>query len=280
MGLFYPQDSICTNPSQRPPSPFADQTDNKYISSIPTNHMHKTYTSPTHTSNTYLQQLRISVHPNRSYPIISTEPVTIPARTNTIMTTRFALPHSKNSLFESSQEHFVDQPVQCTPAIVNAENGNLPVHFINHSDHEDFIPKESYVEAMKEVEELDQDISHTNSFPEPASQHTLSKCLRQSDILPNQCQQVHCITNSTSTVTIPTSDIYQRYQLFLNKEACWMTIFILITANVFTAVASHTDYHFKPPFKEPDKPIVSPTHTLTWRELLAYGTRVHLKIRL
>ena len=59
-----------------------------------------------------------------------------------------------------------------------------------------------------------------------------------------------------------------------------MTIFILITVVVLTAVVNHTHYHFTPPFKEPDKPIVSPVRNLTWKELLAYGTTVHLKIRL
>ena len=85
--------------------------------------------------------------------------------------------------------------------------------------------------------------------------------------------------NSTSTITIPTSDIYQPYQLLLSKKACWMTIFILITAVVVMAVASHIHYHFKPSFKEPDKPIVSPARTFTWKELLAYGTLVCLMVR-
>ena len=91
---------------------------------------------------------------------------------------------------------------------------------------------------------------------------------------------VHCITNSTFTIIIPTSDIYQPYQLLLDKKACWMTIFILITAVAVMTAASHTLYHFKPPFKEPDKPTVSLARTLTWKKLLVYGTLVHLKIRL
>ena len=90
---------------------------------------------------------------------------------------------------------------------------------------------------------------------------------------------VHCITNSTSTITTLTSDLYRPYQLLLNKKVCWMTLFILIIAVVVTAVASHTHYHFKPPFKEPDKPIVSPARTLTWKELLAYGTSVCFTVR-
>ena len=58
-----------------------------------------------------------------------------------------------------------------------------------------------------------------------------------------------------------------------------MTIFILITVVAVTPFASHTQYHFKPPFKEPDKPIVLPAHTLTWEELLAYGTSVRFMVR-
>ena len=258
-----------TNPSPKP-------TD----SSIKTNDTHNTHTSPMHTPNTYLPHSRISVHPNRPSPIISTEAVIIPVRTNNIKTTPSALPCSENCSFKSWQQHFIDQPVQYTPVIINVENENFPVNFINHSDREVVIPKDSYVEAMEEVQESDQDISHTNTSAEPVSQHTLSKCLVQSDFLPNQHQQVHCITNSTSTITIPTSTIYRPDQLLLNKKAYWMTIFILITAVAVTAVAYHTHYHFKPPFKEPDKPIVSPARTLTSKELLAYGTLVRLKTRL
>ena len=106
-----------------------------------------------HTLKTYLPHSRISVRPSWPYSIISTKPVTIQVRTNTIMTTLFPLSHRENFSFEPSQQHFVNQPVQYTPVIINAENGNLPVHFINHSDHEDFIPNDSYVEAMKEVQE-------------------------------------------------------------------------------------------------------------------------------
>ena len=90
---------------------------------------------------------------------------------------------------------------------------------------------------------------------------------------------VHLITNSTFTITIPTSDINQPYQLLLSKKACWMTIFILITGVVATPVASHTHYHFKPPFKEPDKPIVSLAHTFSWKKLLPYGTSVCSTVR-
>ena len=85
----------------------------------------------------------------------------------------------------------MNQPVQYTPVILNAENDNLPVHFINHSDYEVVIPKHSYVVAMEEVQESDQDTSHTNTFPEPVSQYALSKYLVQSDLLPNQRQQLY-----------------------------------------------------------------------------------------
>ena len=90
---------------------------------------------------------------------------------------------------------------------------------------------------------------------------------------------VHCITNPTSTITIPTSDIYRPCQLLLNKKACWMIIFISITAVAVTAVASHTHCHCKPPFEEQDKPIVSPARNLTSKELLAYDTSVRFTVR-
>ena len=75
----------------------------------------------------------------------------------------------------------------------------------------------------------------------------------------------HCITNSTSTIMIPTSDIYRLCQLLLKNKVCWMIIFILTTAVVVTTVAIHTHYHFNPSFKEQDKPIVSPARNLTWK---------------
>ena len=45
-----------------------------------------------------------------------------------------------------------------TCSVINAETDNLPVDFINHSDHEIVIPKLSYVRAMEKVEESDEDI--------------------------------------------------------------------------------------------------------------------------
>ena len=89
----------------------------------------------------------------------------------------------------------------------------------------------------------------------------------------------HCITNSTSTIMIPTSDIYRLCQLLLKNKVCWMIIFILTTAVVVTTVAIHTHYHFNPSFKEQDKPIVSPARNLTWKKLLACGTSVRFTVR-
>ena len=162
--------------------------------------MHNTHTPPIHRPSTNHQNPLISVHSNQPYHIISTEPVTIPARTNTIMTTPWALPRSRNYLFEPSKQHFVDQPVQYTPVIINAENDNLPVHFISHNDHEVVIPKHSYVRAMEKVQESDQDISHANTSLEPVSQHALSDCLAQSDLLPNQRHPLYNVLQEKSGV--------------------------------------------------------------------------------
>ena len=54
---------------------------------------------------------------------------------------------------------------------------------------------------------------------------------------------------------------------------------MLIIVIVLTVVASHTHCHFKPPFMEQGKTIVSPARNLTWKELLAYGTSVRLTVR-
>ena len=116
------------------------------------------------------------------------------------MTIACALLCSENYFFEPSKQHFVDHPVQYTPLIINAENDNLPVHFINHSDHGVVISKHSYVKAMEKVQESDQDIFHTNTSPESVSQHTLSKCLVQSDLLPNQPQRLYDVLQENSGV--------------------------------------------------------------------------------
>ena len=70
------------------------------------------------------------------------------------------------------------------------------------------------------------------------------------------------------------------HSLILNKKACWMIAIMLTTVIILTAVASHTHCHFNPTFKEQNKPIFSPAHNLTCKELLAYGNTVCLKIRL
>ena len=76
------------------------------------------------------------------------------------------------------------------------------------------------------------------------------------------------------------SKIHQPCRLTLNKKACWMIAIMLTTVIILTTVASHTHCHFNPTFKEQNKPIFSPAHNLTCKELLAYGNTVCLKIRL
>ena len=49
----------------------------------------------------------ITVPPNQHYHVINTAPVTIPARTNTIMTIPCTLPRSRNYLFEPSKQHLL-----------------------------------------------------------------------------------------------------------------------------------------------------------------------------
>ena len=58
-----------------------------------------------------------------------------------------------------------------------------------------------------------------------------------------------------------------------------MVAIMLIIVIVLTVVASHTHCHFKPPFMEQGKTIVSPARNLTWKELLAYGTSVRFTVR-
>ena len=120
---------------------------------INTSHIQNTYTSPIHTPNTYHSCKRITVHPNSPYHIINTEPVFMPARVNTMITISCTLPRSRNPLFELLKQHFADQQVESTPVIINAENDNLPVHFINHSEGDIVLPKYSYVGPMEEVQE-------------------------------------------------------------------------------------------------------------------------------
>ena len=148
----------------------------------------------------YHPHSHITVPSYQPYHVINTAPVTIPPRTNTIMTVLCTLPHSGNYLFELSQQHFVDHPVQYTPVIIDAANDNLPVHFINHSDHEIVIPKHSYVGVMEKFQESDQHIVHFNTPPEPFSQHVLSECLAHGDLLPNQRESLCTVFQENSGV--------------------------------------------------------------------------------
>ena len=159
-----------------------------------------TYAPLMNTFTPYHPHSRITVRLDQPYHVINTAPVTIPPRTNTIMTIPCTLPHTGNYLFEPSQQHFVDHPVQYTPVIIDAANDNLPVHFINHSDHEIVIPKHSYVGAMEKVHEPDQHIVHTHTPLEPVSQHALSECLAHSDLLPNQRQSLCIVLQENSNV--------------------------------------------------------------------------------
>ena len=117
-----------------------------------------------------------------------------------MMTNPCTLPHSGNSLFELSKQHFADQPVESTPVIINAENDNLPVHFINHSDRDVVVPKHTYVGAMEKVQESDRYNLSTNATPEPVSQNALSECLSHSDLLPSRCQSMHTPLQENSNV--------------------------------------------------------------------------------
>ena len=76
---------------------------------------------------------------------------------------------------------------------------------------------------------------------------------------------VHCVTTSSSTIAIPSSDIYQPCRLILNKKACWTVTIMLTTVIILTAVASRTHCHFIPTFKKRDIRILSPAHNLTWK---------------
>ena len=67
---------------------------------------------------------------------------------------------------------------------------------------------------------------------------------------------IHCMQRSNSTIIIPKSDVYRPCQLLLNKKACWMIALMLTIVIILTAVASHTQCHFKPPFGKQDEPLV------------------------
>ena len=141
-----------------------------------TNRIYNTYTQSIHAPTSYHPHPRITVPPKHSYHVINTAPITIPARTNTIMTIPCTLPRSGNYLFEPSAQNFADHPVYCTPVIINDANNNLLVHFINHSDRDVVVPKHTYVGAMERVQESDENNLSANATPEPVSQNALFEC--------------------------------------------------------------------------------------------------------
>ena len=177
-----------TNSSPKP----ADQPTN-------TNRIHNTYTPPIYMPNTYHPSSRIALYPNQPYHI--TEQFTIPTRANTMMTIPCALSRSGNSLLELPKQYFAEKPLDSTPVIINAENDNLPVHFINHSDHKVVIPKHSYAGAMEKGQKSNQDTLLTNNSSEPVSQHALSRCLAHSDVQP----EITPLPQNNSTETSPNS---------------------------------------------------------------------------
>ena len=89
----------------------------------------------------------------------------------------------------------------------------------------------------------------------------------------------HYMQSSNSTIIVLKSDVYQPCQLLLNEKACLMIALMLTIVIILTALASYTHCHFNPPFKKQSKPFVSSERNLTWKQLLTYGTTVHLKIR-
>lgn len=112
--------------------------------------------------------------------------LTMLAKASTIMTIPCMLPCSRNYL--NPLDSWITSWIH--PVVNNAENKNLPVHFMNHSDQDVVIPKHSYVVAMENVQEWNQNIYLSDTSPEPVNQCTLSKCLGKSD-LPNQNQQLY-----------------------------------------------------------------------------------------
>ena len=102
-----------------------------------------------HTPNTFHPCTYTPAQPSKSYHIINNKPLTIPHRANTIMTIPCALHCSGDYLLKPPGQHFVEQPVHYTPVIIHAENDNLSVYFINHSDQEVVIRKHSYVRVME-----------------------------------------------------------------------------------------------------------------------------------
>ena len=59
-----------------------------------------------------------------------------------------------------------------------------------------------------------------------------------------------------------------------------MIIVILITVIILTAVISYVHCHLKSPFKKQQNLPYLTEYNVTWKELLAYGTCVHLDSKL
>ena len=88
------------------------------------------------------------------------------------------------------------------PLGINAENKNLPVHFMNHSDQEVVIHKHSYVVAMENDQEWNHNIYLSGTSSEPVNQCTLSECLGKSDLLPKQNQQLYNAPSENSGILL------------------------------------------------------------------------------
>ena len=189
---------------------------------INADHIHNTYTPPIHLPNTYHSSSRLTFYTNQPNHKINTEPVTIPVRVNTMMTNPCTLPRFGNSLLELPKQHIADQPVESTPAIINAENYNSPVHFINHSDRDVVVPKHTYFGAMEKVQESGRDNLSTSATPEPVSQHALSECLAHRVLLPSQRQSMHTPFKKTQVSSDPVlriSPVPHLYNITLTLNA-------------------------------------------------------------
>ena len=231
---------------------------------INANHIHHAFTPLIHATAPYHSHPYITVPPTHPYHVINTAPVIIPARANTIMTNPCTLPHSGNSLFELLKQHFDDQPVESTPVIINAEDDNLPVHFINHSDRDVVEPKHIYVEAMEKVQESDRDNLSTNATPEPVSQHALSECLAHNDQLPSQRRSMYTSLQENSGV--------------FGSSIAALSSTPLVQHSTDTSNAKPIKQDLN--FLKLTKSKVDLDRNLTWKQLLTYGTTVRLKIRL
>ena len=96
---------------------FTNSSPNNAEQPMNVNRIYHAYTPPMHVPKPYHPHSRNTVPP-KPYHVINTAPVTIPARTNTIMTIRCNLPCSRNYLFEPWAQCFEYQPVHCTPVIM------------------------------------------------------------------------------------------------------------------------------------------------------------------